>query len=261
METQETITTSTELVVFDFDETIVDCNSDTYINVLAPGGTIPETIWATFQNDNDWTAYMQAVFQYLGAAGVTEAEYRRCLATMPFVEGMKALLGRLASGLVVKSGQKTAYEVIVISDANSFFINYTLQVHQLDAGVKKVFTNPAAFDPVTGVLQMERYHEQNWCPLSARNLCKGHVLKEYIAKRGAEGVHFERVNYAGDGSNDLCPSLKLGPRDRVFPRVGYPLHKLTVAKAASKELQAPIFPFVGGEDIWKVIVAGNGDHQ
>lgn len=108
---------------------------------------------------------------------------------------------------------------------------------------------------------MERYHEQNWCPLSARNLCKGHVLKEYIAKRGVEGVTFERVNYAGDGSNDLCPSLKLSTRDRVFPRAGFPLAKLTAARAASKELQAQVFPFTSGEDIWKVILAAAAADQ
>ena len=33
-----------ELVIFDFDETIVECNSDTFINVLAPNGKIPEEI-------------------------------------------------------------------------------------------------------------------------------------------------------------------------------------------------------------------------
>ena len=100
---------------------------------------------------------------------------------------------------------------------------------------------------------MERFHEQNWCNLSARNLCKGHVLKEYIAKRGTDGVKFDRINYAGDGSNDLCPSLKLGPNDRVFPRVGFPLHKLSVARAETKDLQAAIFPFNSGDDIWKVL--------
>lgn len=131
----EGTSTSTELVVFDFDETIVDCNSDTYVNVLAPGGTIPEELWATFKNDNDWTAYMQQVFKYLGTAGVTEADYRRCLSTMPFVEGMKALLARLAAG-IKEAGKVVNFEVIVISDANSFFINYTLHYHKLDAGVK-----------------------------------------------------------------------------------------------------------------------------
>lgn len=100
---------------------------------------------------------------------------------------------------------------------------------------------------------MERFHEQNWCQLSARNLCKGHVLKEYIAKRGAEGVKFNHVNYVGDGSNDLCPSLKLSAVDRVFPRVGYPLHKLCAAKLETKELQARMFPFKSGDDIWKIL--------
>ena len=124
-------TTTTELVVFDFDETIVNCNSDTYINVLAPGGTIPETIWNTFLDDNDWTAYMQQVFAYLAKAGVRQSDYQRCLATMPFVDSIKPLLEKLAQGTANKR-----FEVIVISDANTFFINYTLECHQLDHVVK-----------------------------------------------------------------------------------------------------------------------------
>lgn len=121
----------TELVVFDFDETIVNCNSDTYINVLAPGGTIPDVIWTNFQCDKDWTAYMQQLFAYLKNAGVREEDYKRCLSTMPFVEGAKALFTSLATGTPRKR-----FEVIVISDANSFFINYTLKVHKLDHVVK-----------------------------------------------------------------------------------------------------------------------------
>lgn len=78
---------------------------------------------------------MQQVFKYLGAAGVSEADYRRCLATMPFVEGMKGLLGRLAAGIKEKN-KMVNFEVIIISDANTFFINYTLQYHKLDGGVK-----------------------------------------------------------------------------------------------------------------------------
>ena len=114
-----------------------------------------------------------------------------------------------------------------------------------------MFTNPAHFDS-DGQLTIERFHEQNWCQLSARNLCKGHILKEYITKRACDGVHFDRVNYVGDGSNDLCPSLRLTSRDRVFPRAGYPLHKLIPARVDSGELVAEVYPFNSGDDVWKV---------
>ena len=126
--------TTTDLVVFDFDETIVNCNSDTFINALAPGGTIPDTIWNSFLDDNDWTAYMQQVFGYLHRSGVTEQQYKHCLAQLPFVDGMEALLCNLGK-LTKISGQEQLlkkFEVIIISDANTFFINYNLQCNKLD---------------------------------------------------------------------------------------------------------------------------------
>ena len=129
-------THTTELVVFDFDETVVNCNSDTYINVLAPGGAIPEQLWNNFLDDNDWTAYMQQVFAYLGNAGVRENDYKRCRATMPFVDSVKRLLQNLGEGVNDGINGGKRFEVIVISDANSFFINYTLQYHKLDHIVK-----------------------------------------------------------------------------------------------------------------------------
>ncbi|KAJ6225233.1 hypothetical protein RDWZM_003778 [Blomia tropicalis] len=240
---------STELFVFDFDETIVNCNSDTYIDRLAPGGVIPEQLWKSFKNDNDWTAYMQQVFAYLHSVGIREDAYKKCLATMPFVEWLPKLLANLENGTTNKR-----FEVVIISDANSFFIGYALEHHKLNHIFMKVFTNPAHFD-ANGCLQIERFHEQNWCKLSSRNLCKGHIMKDFIAKRLAAGVHYDRINYAGDGSNDLCPSLKLSKNDRVFPRSGYPLHRLLANRKESGELSAQVFPFTSGEDIWKVLTS------
>lgn len=37
--------------------------------------------------------------------------------------------------------------------------------------------------------------------------------------------HYDRVLYVGDGSNDVCPALWLGPRDAVFARRGLALAK------------------------------------
>lgn len=115
-----------------------------------------------------------------------------------------------------------------------------------------MISNPAHFDK-NGCLQIQRYEDQNWCSLSARNLCKGEALREYIANRAADNVNFSRVSYAGDGANDLCPSLKLSNNDNVFPRFGYPLHKLVGDKCKTKELKAKCYPFVNGNDIWNVL--------
>lgn len=119
-----TLESDRELVVFDFDETIVDCNSDTFIDVLAPNGTIPQQIIDDYYDHNHWTQYMRHVFAYLHKCGVTQSDYERCLKQMPFVDGMKELF------LNLKNSRQ--FDAIIISDANGFFIGHTLECHSLD---------------------------------------------------------------------------------------------------------------------------------
>ena len=45
---------------------------------------------------------------------------------------------------------------------------------------------------------------------------------------------FRHALYLGDGGNDLCPALGLGPEDMVFPRTGFPLHKALLAAATAE---------------------------
>lgn len=127
-----------ELVVFDFDETVVDCNSDTFINKLAPdGGRIPDEMVDKFLTDRDWTAYMQQVFNYLHQNGVTQDAYKQCLATMPLVDSMKWLFDQLHSTQCKETNKlNKRFDVIIISDANTFFINYSLEVNGMAKTVR-----------------------------------------------------------------------------------------------------------------------------
>jgi len=233
-----------ELVVFDFDETIVDCNSDTFINELATDGVIPEEIVQKYYDHNNWIAYMKQVLTYLHKTGVNEEQLRSCLKRMPLIAGMKDLIFNL------KNSGPQKYELIIISDANTVFIGQSLEFNQMDKAFRKVYTNPAKFDG-NGCLQVEEYQDQNWCDISAHNLCKGYVLMDYISKRKSEDkMQFSRVSYVGDGLNDVCPALKLTNNDRVFARTGYPLHKRL---ALNPQFNAKLYPFADGNDIWNVL--------
>ncbi len=91
--------------------------------------------------------------------------------------------------------------------------------------IKEIYTNPAVFDE-RGCLKISYYHDQDWCKLSTRNLCKGSILDEHIKKaRNERDITFSHVAYVGDGHNDLCPSLRLTAEDVTFPREGYTLIK------------------------------------
>ncbi|KAI1288127.1 Pyridoxal phosphate phosphatase PHOSPHO2 [Halotydeus destructor] len=246
--------TGRHLFVFDFDETIVNCNSDTWIYSMAPGGEIPKQLKKTFGVDDvNWISFMAKVFQYLHQNGVTKKMYTDCLKTMPFVPGVKELLYTLSLA-TLDGSDELKYEIIIISDANSFAIDTFLEHHGLRSAIAKVFTNGGWFDD-DGLLHIEEYHHQDWCTLSAVNLCKGHVLEHYVKERAEDGIEFTKICYSGDGQNDLCPSLRLSrSSDITFPREGYPFHRIMVKEPkTASQMVATVSPWSTGLDILNVI--------
>lgn len=55
------------------------------------------------------------------------------------------------------------------------------------------------------------------------------------------GVHFKRILYLGDGHNDLCPSLRLGKDDLVFPRENYSL--IRQIRDQASQIKAKVVPW------------------
>ena len=61
------------LLVFDFDNTIIDDNSDTWIVQCAPEKKLPIELQDSYKK-GFWTEFMGRVFKYLGDEGVREDE-------------------------------------------------------------------------------------------------------------------------------------------------------------------------------------------
>lgn len=188
--------------------------------------------------------------RYLHKNGCTPESMLSFMSNIPLTQGMRELLD-------ITSANKS-FDHIIISDANSVFIQHLLQVLGLSVVINEVFTNPAEFDE-NGCLTIKRYHTQDWCTLSTVNLCKGHILKTFIEKQESKGVDYRHIIYVGDGYNDLCPALTLRSQDVVMPRVGFKLLKL-IERMTNKnkpvkrtELKAAVVPWETGLDILKHI--------
>lgn len=118
------------------------------------------------------------------------------------------------------------------------FIDHILNKTGYRQVFSTVYTNPAEFQD-DGCLTLQPFHHQDWCQLSSVNMCKGHILEDHISAAGAKaGSHsspYDLVVFVGDGSNDLCPSLRLRENDLVFARRGFKLaNKLTDAENGTK---------------------------
>ncbi|KAL1021748.1 hypothetical protein UPYG_G00017490 [Umbra pygmaea] len=159
------------LVVFDFDYTVVDDNSDTWVIKCVPGQCLPDLVKNSYQKGR-WTEYMGRVMTYIGDQNISQDTVRSVMETIPFTEGMIELLSYIANNKNMDS--------IIISDSNTVFINWILQAAGLQGAINRVFTNPATFDK-HGYLEIECYHshECTQCPV---NLCKRKVLTDFLAE-------------------------------------------------------------------------------
>ncbi|XP_067327791.1 pyridoxal phosphate phosphatase PHOSPHO2 isoform X1 [Anolis sagrei] len=204
------------LLVFDFDHTVVDENTDTWIVKCAPASKLPDEIKHSYKKGH-WTEYMGRVFRYLGDNGVKEEEMKRTMTTLPFTAGMKDLLDFIGK-------HKDFFDCIIISDSNAVFIDWILKAANVSHLFDNVFTNPASFDG-SGYLTVQNCHIHDCvkCPV---NLCKRKVLEEFVETRLTSSMKYSQIIYIGDGGNDLCPVMYLKKNDIVMPRHGYTLENM-----------------------------------
>uniref|UniRef100_A0A3B4Y038 Phosphoethanolamine/phosphocholine phosphatase 1 n=2 Tax=Seriola lalandi dorsalis TaxID=1841481 RepID=A0A3B4Y038_SERLL len=231
------------LVLFDFDETIINESSDDAVVRALPGQRLPDWLKNSYR-EGHYNEQMQKVLAYMAEEGVSKDSIHSSIERIPPTPGLLNLLQYLQS-------HQDDFELVVVSDANMYFIETWLKragVHHL---FRKIFTNPASFD-ATGRLVLLPFHSHS-CSRCPDNMCKQVILREYLAARQKErgGATFQRVFYIGDGANDICPSLALGPRDTAFPRRDFPMHRLLQGMQQSQEamFKANVVPWASGEDI------------
>ncbi|XP_069399283.1 phosphoethanolamine/phosphocholine phosphatase isoform X1 [Ovis canadensis] len=229
------------LLTFDFDETIVDENSDDSIVRVAPGQRLPESLRATYR-EGFYNEYMQRVFQYLGDQGVRPRDLRAVYESIPLSPGMGELLQFVAK-------QGSCFEVILISDANTFGVESALRAAGHQGLFRRIFSNPSGPD-ARGLLALRPFHSHS-CARCPANMCKHKVLSDYLRERAHDGVHFERLFYVGDGANDFCPMGLLAGGDVAFPRRGYPMHRLIqeAQKADPSSFRASVVPWENATEV------------
>ncbi|XP_070686086.1 pyridoxal phosphate phosphatase PHOSPHO2 [Pempheris klunzingeri] len=236
------------LMVFDFDHTVVDDNSDTWVIRCLPDKTLPDSVKNSYRKGH-WTEFMGRVMSYIGDQEVSPDRVRSVMETIPFTAGMTDLLTFI-------SEHKSAIDCIVISDSNTMFIDWILRASGLQAAVDQVFTNPAKFNEL-GRMEVQCYHTHD-CDRCPVNLCKKQVLELYLSQQSDGGVEYERIFYVGDGGNDLCPTSCLRGPDVVMPRKGYTLEKLLArleGQADNTPLKAKVVAWSSGIDVLEELKA------
>ncbi|KAG3112907.1 hypothetical protein PI124_g4995 [Phytophthora idaei] len=156
--------------------------------------------------------------------------------------------------ILAKEKPEFGAEVKIISDGNSLFIENALKYHGLAPYINEVFTNPAEHETMDNGrtrIRLRSHHTQpincRWCP---SNLCKGSIL-DLIRNTKL----YSRVLYVCDGIGDFCPASRLTKIDVVFARAdeadgrSYGLQKRIDSN--SSLIEASVVPWNTGDDIYR----------
>ncbi|KAI6649531.1 Phosphoethanolamine/phosphocholine phosphatase [Oopsacas minuta] len=205
------------LFAFDFDHTLIDDNTDTFILEITDDVNIIcnlKTAFQSWRNSNlGWTECMRLLFKLMHSLSFSPELIVAHMEKIKIPEERLRILHFLS--------KQPDTELIIISDSNTVFIDSILKCHGVDKYFTRVYTNPAKFN-TEGLLEIEAYHVNTSCPLSPPNMCKDLILREHISNSLVERSNL-RVVYLGDGSGDFCAAKGLFMQDFVAARKGYSL--------------------------------------
>ena len=153
------------LVVFDFDNTLIDGNTDSVIIDMFPD---LKTTARTYQSEGKgWGETMHLILDKIsGKHGRTREDINSCIYQLEIPKTVKRMFSRLVN--FEKS------DMIIVSYSNECFIDILLNMADIDKSTfKNILTYPAVWTD-KGSLKVQRFHSHvidcEYCP---NDFCKG----------------------------------------------------------------------------------------
>ncbi|KPI86922.1 hypothetical protein ABL78_4015 [Leptomonas seymouri] len=277
------------LVVFDFDHTVVDCNTDEVIPTAL--GRHDELQQMVMEKDRmQWTKLLDTLIAPFSKEELVKAAHDsvRIDPKMPelfhyLLQAQKQYAVPVAAAdpkdpraTAIEDNLPNFLEINIASDANVLFINASLDarlpfvkehISQIHSNPYYDLTSPGA-DPNAGldicygpsrpasstnvddeaerdatynvgkqrksrVCWYEPHgHRCEYCMASGKpNMCKSLIIERLLQ---TTSLIDPTIIFVGDGANDYCPILNvLRPRDYMFARRDFPVHRLLCGAAKS----------------------------
>ncbi|KAB1209298.1 Inorganic pyrophosphatase 3 [Morella rubra] len=231
---------TTVVVLFDFDRTIIDGDSDRWV-VTEMGLT---RLFDELRSTLPWNSLMDGMMKELHSRGQTAKDLKECLKRTALDPCIVA---------AIKATHARGCDLRVISDANQFFIETILEHHEVLGCFSQIYTNPSFVDE-GGRLRIFPFHDlsssPHACKLCPANMCKGLVINQIQASVDKSGKKI--FIYLGDGNGDYCPTLKLGEGDYVMPRKNYPLWNRICCNPML--IKAKVHEWSTGEELERILL-------
>ena len=225
------------LVVWDFDWSLINENSDTYvIEELDTSGEVMDAVEGKEGAGEGWTALMDWAVGELHARGHAPQALREALSNVPVLSGALE---------AVAAAQEAGAEQRILSDANDVYIATVLQARGLEGAFAHVETNPAEFDDADRlhIRPPQPADTPHDCPLCPPNLCKGAVIERWL-----DELKPTRCVYVGDGGGDFCPATRLRVGDTLCARQAPHNALLRKCRKEPSRVRARVVEWGGSKD-------------
>lgn len=155
------------LLIFDFDNTIIDKNTDAEI-VKA------QSIWGQcvaaknfFTNAVGWAESMSYTLRDLHESNFSRKKIDQVILGIPLTDGMQNVFDVLNSN-------KNAHDIIMLSHANSYFINLLSRKYNFGLCFDEIFTYESEWKGFEGPLVVKAHDEVEVnCSICPSDFCKG----------------------------------------------------------------------------------------
>eukprot|EP00960_Hanusia_phi_P035810 751958-Hanusia_phi.AAC.2 len=226
------------LVVFDFDHTLIGVDSDEHVLGLSSDKDAAKKRLADAGAAKRWCEGFASELECLQREGVTMERIKEALMEIQVDQELRETIHRL--------GNLDGVELRILSDANNWFISTVLQSNGLDKYITKIVSNVAEVDG--GFLRVKPYHTSPHPEgsTSPANLCKGRVMRSWLNE-----VRWDQVVYCGDGPGDFEGAVNVPLSGKILARKDWPLHRLL---EKSKEVQmAQVQPWQDHKELARLL--------
>jgi len=251
----ETVHKKSVQVLWDFDWSLINGNSDFYVHRKLYGKeNYDKKIYAELDKEAESkgvTVFTDLMDQYcwpklFNDFKLTKETFIKHLVDIDIFPSNLHIIRTLGA-------DSESVQQFVISDANTVLIEEILNHHKLSPFIpsEQIYTNPGWWDEETGIIRCKRYHmDPHKCELKrpcSVNICKGKILTEEIFKKDKESDDLIRI-YIGDGGGDYCPLRFLGENDYVFCRRGKSLER-RIKKDDGIKLNCTVMKWSDGKEL------------
>lgn len=211
-----------KVAFLDFDHTLCDANSDTWIFDQFDKGLIRRIIDS--HPKDDWTTVMNAGLKDLWSQGVTASDVIHRFKAFPMSPFIKTFLELL---------KEQNFYICIVSDANDLYIESCLEAFNIRHYIDEIWTNGVVLNKELDTFEInylfgsEKYPFKHTCKACGPSMCKSDLCK-FLLQRFRKSQEVSVAIYCGDGHNDLCGILgcESVKNFTAFVRRGFSLERL-----------------------------------